>query len=109
MIGLMGLIFLLLPESPWWLTSKGKQEKAARVLTRLNGNVEGYNTREHLAIMENTIEKEHYTAKQNSQQGLTAVFRGRNGIRFLIASWPKITQQFVGLTVFNTYATYFCQ
>ncbi|GIJ88167.1 hypothetical protein Asppvi_007084 [Aspergillus pseudoviridinutans] len=38
-----------------------------------------------------------------------AVFKGRNLIRFVIAGWPKITQQFVGLSVFNTYATYFFQ
>lgn len=38
-----------------------------------------------------------------------AVFKGRNLLRFIIAGWPKITQQFIGLSVFNTYATYFCK
>lgn len=59
--------------------------------------------------MQNTIEHERSTAKRDSQEGYWAVFQGRNLLRFLIASWSKITQQFVGLTVFNTYATYFFQ
>lgn len=58
--------------------------------------------------MTNTIKEERYLAERNSEEGQWAIFRGRNLIRFFIASWPKVTQQFVGLTVFNTYATYFC-
>jgi len=59
--------------------------------------------------MVNTIEAERALAKEQNQEGLWSVFQGRNFIRFIIASWPKITQQLVGLTVFNTYATYFFQ
>lgn len=56
-----------------------------------------------------TIAEERHLAKQNSEEGMFAVFQGRNMLRFIIASWPKVTQQFVGLSVFNTYATYFCE
>lgn len=59
--------------------------------------------------MTNTIKEERYLAEQNAEEGQWAIFRGRNLIRFFIASWPKIVQQFVGLSVFNTYATYFCK
>jgi len=59
--------------------------------------------------MTTTIAEERDSAKRDQQEGMWAVFRGRNGIRFLIAAWPKITQQLVGLSVFNTYATYFCK
>lgn len=58
--------------------------------------------------MTTTIEEERYLAKQKSQEGIWAVVRGRNLLRSLIAAWPKIVQQLVGLSVFNTYATYFC-
>lgn len=60
-------------------------------------------------VMTATIEEERYIAQRDSQEGMWAIFRGRNLLRFLIASWPKITQQLVGLSVFNTYATYFCK
>jgi SP family general alpha glucoside:H+ symporter-like MFS transporter len=56
-----------------------------------------------------TIAEERRMAEHNSQNGMWAIFRGRNLIRFIIAAWPKIAQQFVGLTVFNTYSTYFCK
>lgn len=56
-----------------------------------------------------TVEEEQFLAREKAQEGQWEIFRGRNLIRFIIASWPKITQQLVGLSVFNTYATYFCQ
>ena len=46
MVGLMIIIFILLPESPWWLVSKGKIEKATKTLLKYNGHVEGYNVDE---------------------------------------------------------------
>jgi hypothetical protein len=60
-------------------------------------------------VMTATINEERIIAERNSESGRWAIFRGRNLLRFIIAGWPKITQQFVGLTVFNTYATYFCE
>lgn len=109
--------------------SKGKIDKAAKVLTRCNGNVEGYSVDEqivcHLSllivivfersfnilqeVMTATIAEERLVAERNSEEGTWAVFQGRNRLRFCIAAWPKITQQLVGLSVFNTYATYFCE
>lgn len=56
-----------------------------------------------------TIKEEQRLAEQNSELGMRAVFQGRNSLRLLICAWPKITQQFLGLTVFNTFATYFCK
>ncbi|CZS96291.1 probable maltose permease (MalP) [Rhynchosporium graminicola] len=109
MVGGMLLIFLCVPESPWWLVSKGKVDKAAKVLQKYNGHLEGYNVDEMISIMSATIEEERQLAEQNAELGPMAVFQGRNLIRFIIASWPKITQQLVGLSVFNTYATYFFQ
>lgn len=109
MIGLLLIIFLLIPETPWWLTSKGKTVSAAKVLTRYNGHIEGYNVQEVIGVMSATVEEERYLTHLNKQEGALSIFKGPNLIRFFIAAWPKITQQFVGLSVFNTYATYFCQ
>ncbi|KUJ10532.1 general substrate transporter, partial [Mollisia scopiformis] len=109
MVGVMLVIFLLLPESPWWLAGKGKLDKAKKILLRFNGHIEGYNVQENIDVMTATIDMERYTAELNKEEGQWAIFEGRNLIRFIIASWPKVTQQFVGLSVFNTYATYFFQ
>jgi hypothetical protein len=48
MIGAIGFIFVLLPESPWWLVSKGKLEQAAKILKRYNGNVKEYSVDEQI-------------------------------------------------------------
>ncbi|KAK6077039.1 MFS alpha-glucoside [Seiridium cupressi] len=109
MIGGIGIIFVFLPESPWWLASKGKLEKAAKVLRFFNGKVEGYDVEEQIEVMTATVEVERQQAELHKELGLFAVFKGRNLLRFVIAGWPKVAQQFVGLAVFNTYATYFFQ
>lgn len=59
--------------------------------------------------MTSTIEHERVLAEQNRETGPKAVFQGKNLLRLVIAAWPKVTQQLVGLSVFNTYATYFCK
>lgn len=48
MIGIILIIFLAIPESPWWLASKGKVEKASKVLRRCYGGVEGYNIEQQI-------------------------------------------------------------
>lgn len=48
MIGLMLIIFLLLPESPWWLAGKDKLDRAEKILLQYNGHVDGYNVRDSI-------------------------------------------------------------
>ncbi len=54
MIGLSIIIFVILPESPWWLVSKGKMEKAEMVLQRKYGKVPGYDISEELVRYANS-------------------------------------------------------
>ncbi|KAJ6011993.1 hypothetical protein N7522_002348 [Penicillium canescens] len=110
MIGIsIVIIVFIIPESPWWLVSKDKQNQATKILQQFYGRVEGYDVQEKINAMVATVAAERRAAKENAQEGWLSIFRGRNGVRFIIAAWPKITQQFVGLSVFNTYATYFFQ
>lgn len=48
MIGGIAIIFVFIPETPWWLASKGKLDKAAKVLRLCYGGVEGYDIHEHI-------------------------------------------------------------
>ncbi|KAB8244826.1 general substrate transporter [Aspergillus flavus] len=109
MVGATIIIFIIMPETPWWLVSKGKLDKASKMLRRYNGRVEGYDVSKQIEIMSATVVEERRIAERDSQEGMWAVFQGRNFIRFIIAGWPKMTQQFVGLAVFNSNATYFFQ
>lgn len=49
----IGIVFALLPETPWWLSSKGEVEKAAKVLRLCNGGVEGYDIEEQIVCLSN--------------------------------------------------------
>lgn len=51
MIGAIGIIFAMLPETPWYLASKGKLDKATKVLQLCNGGVEGYDIQEHIVSL----------------------------------------------------------
>lgn len=48
MVGSIAIIFVFLPESPWWLVSKGKIEHATKVVWICNGRVQDYNVQEQI-------------------------------------------------------------
>jgi SP family general alpha glucoside:H+ symporter-like MFS transporter len=110
MIGLLALIYLILPESPWWLVSAGKDDSRTRsVLLKLKQGVPDYDVDLELEVMKNTVDEQRRRSKYEGSIPVRAIFQGLNGKRLIIALWPKLTQQFVGLSVFNSYAAYFCE
>ena len=48
MIGVIGIVFALLPETPWWLVSQGKMDKARKSLEICNGDIKDYDCGEQL-------------------------------------------------------------
>jgi len=109
MIGGLAIVYCFLPESPWWLVGKDKTDKARKTLLMLKGRVPGYDVDSEIAVMQNTIAEQRHRAGETGQMPLKRIFMGLNGKRLIIALWPKLCQQFVGLSVFNNYATYFCE
>jgi MFS transporter, SP family, general alpha glucoside:H+ symporter len=51
----IGIVFAFLPETPWWLASKGKLDKARKVLQLCNGGVEGYDIEEQIVCCPGSI------------------------------------------------------
>ena len=47
-VGVSLIIFVILPESPWWLVGKDRHEKAMKALRLCNGRVEGYDIQEQI-------------------------------------------------------------
>jgi hypothetical protein len=109
MIALLLVIYAILPESPWWLVSVGRLDQARASLARLKKGVSGYDVDLEVEIMVNTVAEQRKRAECDKAVPWTAIFRGLNRKRLIIALWPKLTQQFVGLSVFNSYAAYFCE
>ena len=103
---------------------KGKIDKAAKILNRNFGKVEGYNLERELGVITATVEQQRIWDRETGNQGFWAMLKGLNLKRFLIGSWPKVRvarrkllapranyhqvlQQFVGLAVFSSNAAYF--
>ncbi|WOO84104.1 High-affinity glucose transporter HXT2 [Vanrija pseudolonga] len=109
MIGLMAGIFIILPESPWWLVRKNKLERAKKVLQWNYKGVPGFDADHEISIIAATIEQQKRWELEAKSQGPFAILTGLNLKRFLIGCYPKVLQQFAGLALFTSYATYFFQ
>lgn len=109
MLGLLAIIYFFLPETPWYLITAGKYDKARNLLLRLKGAVPGYDVDTEIAVLQNTIDQQRARANFGGKIPTREIFRGLNLKRLIIALWPKLTQQAIGLSVFNNYSTYFCK
>jgi MFS family permease len=108
-IGLMLAIYVFLPESPAWCVTRGDMARAKRELRKLHRGVEGYDVDRQFEIMVLAAEHEATVAAEQKREPWYAIFRGVDGIRTLIALWTNLSQQFIGLTLFTTFGTYFFQ
>ncbi|ORX37529.1 general substrate transporter [Kockovaella imperatae] len=104
-IGLMIVFWAFVPESPWFHARRGDGEKALRSLRQLYGNVPGYDFEEEYGIIQRTIAHENLLL--DNKPSFKDVFRGLNLRRTLTVMILAVCQQFAGLTIINTYSTYF--
>ncbi|KAJ4311251.1 hypothetical protein N0V94_008042, partial [Neodidymelliopsis sp. IMI 364377] len=108
-IGIMLLIYLVLPESPPWCVTANKIDRAKKGLRRLNGKVPGYDVDHQVRLLVLAIEHEREVAAEQRREHWTAIFRGIDGFRTLVSLWTNMSQQFIGLTLFGTFGAYFFQ
>ncbi|KAK4042811.1 putative hexose transporter [Parachaetomium inaequale] len=108
-IGLMILIYVFLPESPAWGVARGDTARAKRELRKLNHGVEGYDVDHQLEVLVLAAERERAVATEQKREHWYAIFHGIDGLRTVIALWTNLAQQFIGLTLFSTFGTYFFQ
>ncbi|KAH6971379.1 general substrate transporter [Ilyonectria sp. MPI-CAGE-AT-0026] len=108
-IGLMILVYLVIPESPVWCVSKGKHDQAKKALRYLNHGVKDYDVDQQLQLISLSLDHERTVAAEQRREKWYAIFQGIDGLRTLISLWTLMSQQFIGLTLFGTYASYFFQ
>jgi hypothetical protein len=89
-----------MPESPWWLVSKGRHESALRALNGLGHS--GEHGRMKLAQMENTLEE-----VKSETQGVTYMecLRKSNLRRTMISIMPLCIQALSGIAFVAGYFT----
>jgi MFS family permease len=108
-IGIMCIIYVFLPESPAWCVSRGNADGAKKQLMKLNRGVVDYDEEHQYQIIVQTFDHERMVAAEQKKEHWYAIFRGTDGLRTVISLWPNLTQQFIGLTLFATFGTYFFQ
>ncbi|KAK9422928.1 hypothetical protein SUNI508_04595 [Seiridium unicorne] len=98
------ILVFFMPESPWWLASKGRNDAALRSLNKLGHK--GEHGASRLALIQQTLEK----AKEETA-GATYLecFRVSNLRRTIISIMPLAIQSLSGITFVASYSTYYIQ
>ncbi|RDW70628.1 uncharacterized protein DSM5745_08139 [Aspergillus mulundensis] len=76
-----------MPESPWWLASKGRDEKALRSLKRLESSSSPEETMKHLANIKVTLEE---IRRETAGVTYLECFRKSNLRRTIVSIAPLI-------------------
>lgn len=108
-LGLMLIIYIAVPETPLWCISVGKMEMAKKMLRRLHRGIENYDVDHQTHVLTMALEHERALAIEQRREKWYAIFRGTDGLRTVISLWTNLSQQFIGLTLFGTFGTYFFQ
>ncbi|KAL4883348.1 general substrate transporter [Aspergillus karnatakaensis] len=93
-----------MPESPWWLASKGRNSAALKSLNKLS--LTGDEGKQRLALIELTLEK---VRAETSGVTYLECFRKSNLRRTIIAIMPYCIQSFSGISFVAGYFTYYLQ
>jgi hypothetical protein len=108
-LGVMLLVYLLVPETPAWCVSAGKLDRAKKELLKLHRGVKDYDADHQLQVLVLAVEHERAVAIEQRREKWYAIFRGTDGLRTVISLWTNLSQQFIGLTLFGSFGTYFFQ
>lgn len=81
-LGIFLLLVVFIPESPWFYARHEKEEQAKKTLTRVFGNVNGYDAEGEYAAMVAEIQHERQRAELNSQSAWRDLFSGTNTVRY---------------------------
>ncbi|KAM0711706.1 hypothetical protein Q7P35_001073 [Cladosporium inversicolor] len=101
----LAILIFLAPESPWWLTRKGKYEEAAKAVGRLGNKTLLQANQESVAMMRRTIELE----KDTSDPNLLELFKGVDLYRTAIVCGVYAAQNLTGNLIANQAVYFFKQ
>ncbi|KIX94437.1 uncharacterized protein Z520_09823 [Fonsecaea multimorphosa CBS 102226] len=104
--GIAAAFVWFMPESPWWLLSKGQEDKALKSLRRLGYSKSDGEDAKRLASIRVTLEE-----IRSETEGVTyfELFRKSNLRRTIVAIAPLSVEIFVGAIFTGLYSTYYAQ
>jgi SP family general alpha glucoside:H+ symporter-like MFS transporter len=100
----LAILIFLAPESPWWLTRKGRYEEAAKAVGRL-GTKDPKTNNENVSMMRRTIELE----ANEKEPSLLELWQGVNLYRTLIVCGVYAAQNLTGNLIANQAVYFFKQ
>ena len=92
-----------------WCASKGRHEQGKKSLTRLVGDVDGYDVNHEYAVIKFEIDESAALSDAASESDWKALFTKMNLKRAVIATLPFTFQNVVGVPLMFGYTTYFFQ
>jgi len=101
----LAILIFLAPESPWWLTRKGRYEDAAKAVGRLGNKTKIQANNESVAMMRRTIDLE----KDLSNPSLLELWKGVDRYRTLIVCGVYAAQNLTGNLIANQAVYFFKQ
>jgi len=93
----LAILIFIAPESPWWLTRKGRYEDAAKAVGRLGNKTKIQQNHESVAMMRRTIDLE----KDISEPNLLELWKGTDRYRTLIVCGVYAAQNLTGNLIAN--------
>lgn len=69
MIGIMAIVYAIIPESPYWCAARGRHEQGVKIVRFLNGGIEGYDVEYHYDIIKRSVEREEAYQRQKYGEG----------------------------------------
>ena len=56
--GVMLIVYLTIPESPYWCAARARHDQGRKVIGFLNGGIDGYDVAFHYNLIQRAVEKE---------------------------------------------------
>ncbi|KAL6408521.1 General alpha-glucoside permease [Ilyonectria robusta] len=95
--GALFLLSFIIPESPFWLVSLNRQDRARTMYNRLNSS--RVNRVAGFAAIKETLDHESQSQNATGQASIAECFRGTNTRRTIIVASTFWLQQFLGVTL----------
>lgn len=75
------IVLLIIPESPRWHCERGNDEKARKILTRIHGNVSGFDLDKEYGVLLAEVQDGRRMAAANKEVSILTCLRGVNLVR----------------------------